>query len=123
MRWILTEIYESMWLRRKAIPGICKMLFLVRKFHFLLLNLLLLDTFFYGAHAILHFNLYNRNTNYLISILNMVLISWDMSGVLKVCLGVDKDELAFLLMKKYNIKTALKENKHNFNSPNVINLT
>jgi hypothetical protein len=101
-RWILSDIFENMWMRKRAIPGICKMIFFVRKLHFAFLNILLLDTFFYGTHALLHFNIYNPNMNYLLSILNMVLVTLDMLRVLKVCLSVDKADLSFLLMKKYN---------------------
>lgn len=105
-RWVLTEIFQNMWSKKKAIPKVCNMLFFVRKFHFLLLNLLLLDVFFYGAHAMLHFNYLNPKINYLMSILNMVLITWDLCGLVVVCLKVDKTDISFLLMKKYNAKAA-----------------
>lgn len=121
-RWVLSEIFENMWHKKKAIPKVCKMLFLVRKFHFLLLNLLLLDAFFYGAHAMLHFNLFNPNINYLMSILNMVLISWDMSRLLTVCLKVDKVDLSFLLMKKYNAKAAQKDLTNSFDNSEILSL-
>lgn len=78
-RWILKEIFENMWMRQRAIPGICKMIFFVRKLHFVFLNILLLDTYFYGTHALLHFNIYEPNINYLLSIVNMVLVTLDMT--------------------------------------------
>jgi hypothetical protein len=108
-RWILGDLFENMWLRRRAIPGVCKLMAIVRKLHFAFMNILLLDTYFYGTHALLHFNIYKPNLNYLLSILNMVLITLDMTEVLRVCLNVDNSDLSTLLLKKYNPRSYMKE--------------
>lgn len=91
----------------------CKLFFFTRKLHFIFINVLLLDTYFYGAHALLHFNIHRPNFYYLLSILNMVLITYDMLHILKVCLGVDKASISLILMKKYNLESNSYKNSRN----------
>jgi hypothetical protein len=94
-RWILGDFFKNMWLRRRALPNICKIMYYNRKIHFIALNLLMLDTYFYGTHAFLHFNIYEPDINYLISIGNMVFVTIDMVRVLFICLTVDKQSLSY----------------------------
>lgn len=110
-RWILEDVRVHMHVRRVADERICKAIVWIRKFHFIFLNLVILDTFFYGSHALLHYNTKERNLQYLLTLFNLVFQTFDLLELVKVAFSINNMVLVKTLLKKFNPEKAISE-KH-----------
>lgn len=102
LRWILEDFRHHMNIRKIADEGICKAIIWIRKFHFIFLNLVILDTFFFGTHALLHYNTKESNLQFLLTLFNLGFQTIDLVEVIKVCFSIDKSSLTAVLLKKLN---------------------
>ena len=101
-RWILEDIRVHMNTRRVADEAICRSIVWVRKFHFIFLNLVILDTFFFGTHALLHYNTKESNLQFLLTIFNLGFQTIDLVEVIKVCFSMNSHSLTKVLLRKLN---------------------
>lgn len=108
-RWILEDVRVHMHVRRVADERICKAIIWIRKFHFIFLNLVILDTFFYGSHALLHYNTKESNLQYLLTLFNLVFQTFDLLELVKVAFSINNMVLVKTLLKKFNPEKAISE--------------
>lgn len=108
---IINGYFDKLWFSRKVIQTTMYRLCSIRKYYFVFLNIVILDSIFYGTFSLLHMNWTDPKPVYIFAVLNMLVIVSELLKMTKMAWKSDEAPLSIWILKHYNEFREFKDGK------------
>ena len=108
---IMNGYYTNLKRRMNIIESTIIRLNIIKKFYFFLLNIVVIDTFFYGISSLLHLTWTSPDPVMLLTFINMMIVTSEYVSMIYQVKKSDETNLSIWVLKHYNLFREFKNGK------------